>query len=231
MATLPNAAIKPITSKGLYDAAGAGAKTFEQWSASNPSGAMPTIAPAQVNDSVADKVNEIIATDSPIMTKARTDGLKMGNRRGLLNSSMTAGAVTDAVLTAALPIASQDASQDASRNAQARAFEYSMAGQDDAQAFSAGETAVDRAFQSSERKLDRGLQEKIASWNLSSADRNAAAQFLTNMEAMYQDSYGSIMANTALSADQRSAFLSSATYLRDRQLNLVEQLYDVDLTW
>lgn len=308
MALAPTA-IKPIKSKGLFDAVGAGGKSYKDWTkTAGANEAMPSIAPTQVDDSVVNKLNKITAQDSPIMQAARTEGLKVANRRGLLNSSMAAGATQASMLQAALPIAQQEASQDFGRNRDARAFEYGMASQDSAQGFQSGENALDRGlqdrmqgrdiasrekltlaqiassegmaaadraledlmqsralgaadrqqirdissreglaaaerylqkqmqdreirYQRTERNLDRSLQQKLASWNLASGDRNAAAQLLTNMESMYQTSFQSIMNNQALSAEQRTAQLTAAKALRDRQLNFVEQLYDVDLKW
>lgn len=89
----------------------------------------------------------------------------------------------------------------------------------------------DIAFKKSESALDRGLQEQIAKWNLSSNDRNAAAQMLTNMETMYQNSYSSIMANTNLDSATRTSYLTAAKNMRDTQINMVEQMYNVDLHW
>jgi hypothetical protein len=308
MALAPlSAATKPITSKGLFNAAKG--QTYEQWRASaGANDAMPSIAPGQVDDSVTNKVNTLTAQSSPLMQAAKTEGLKIANRRGLLNSSIAAGATQDAMLRHALPIASQEASQDHARNLQARDFEYGMASQGFAQDFQSGESALDRglqermqgrdiesrekltlaqiastegmaaaqralddrmqqrqldtadrqqirdiasreglaaaeralqeklqgreiAHQTAERKLDRQLQEKLASWNLSSTDRNAAAQFLSNMESLYAAQFDSIMANTALSDKQRSEQLQSAKALRDKQLNFVQQMYNVKLTW
>lgn len=268
-------ATKPITTKGLYDAAGTGT-SYEDWQkTAKPDSAMPSIAPSQVDDSVANKVTALTKQDSPLMQAAQTEGLKIANRRGLLNSSIAAGASTGAALDRALPIASQDASQDFQRNQGARAFEYGMASQDSAQASSEGIAkaqreleekmqgtalaaadkqqirdiasregiaAAERAlqtqmqqteinYQTGQRALDRNLQQTLASWNLRSSDRNAAAQMLTNMESMYQQSYQSIMANTALKSKDRSAQLNSAKNLRDRQLSLVEQMYAIDLSW
>lgn len=215
------AGFKPIRTKGLFDAAAyeaanPGAKDYAGGSYEHfktvgvPAGAkFPSIAPEQVNDSVADKVKSITEKDSPLMQMARTEGLQIANGRGLLNSSMAAGAAQDAMLRYATPIASQDASQDFQRNQNARAFEYSTVAQD--------------------REIE--LQEKLASWNLASSDRNAAAQFLTNMEQIYAAQHQSIMANPNLSAADRTAFLASAKALRDRQLDFVQQMYDVSLDW
>lgn len=308
--------------------------------------------PSQVNDSVADKVKALTSQDSPLMQQAKTQGLKVANRRGLLNSSMAAGATQEAMLDKALPIASQDASQAFQKNMQANDYQFRMEGQDDEQAFQGGENALDRGlqkeltlkqiasteglaaaqreletmmqdksiamadrqqlrdissregmaaaeralqdlmqrrdiasreglaaaerdlqlnmqgneiearswqtaaelnnravlsfaerenqqvmqqreidYQTSVRQLDRGLQEKLASWNLKSSDRNAAAQLLTNMSTLYNDRYASVMANQNLDAATRTAQLASAKALRDRELNFVEQLFVVDLNW
>lgn len=258
-------ALKPVKAPGLFDAAKAGGQSFEGWNAaSGADEAMPSIAPKQVNDSMADKVNDLVSTDSKLMQAAKTEGLKAANRRGLMNSSMAVSAAQDAVIKNALPIASQDAAQDFARNQDARQFEYGMAGQNDAQAFqrdqaaldrdlqvkiqansiSAAEeaqirdiasregiAAADRAFQEMQAGKDRQLQEQLASWNLASSDRNAAAQFITNTQSLYESQIRSIMANTALDATQRTQQLTSAKNLHDRQMSLVEQMYNVDLTW
>lgn len=61
-------------------------------------------------DTVEGRIESIINKDSPLMTQAATRGKQYANTRGLLNSSIAAGATQQAVLDAALPIASQDAS-------------------------------------------------------------------------------------------------------------------------
>jgi len=296
---------------------------------------------AQVDDSVATKVNDIASKDSALNQMARTEGLKAANRRGLLNSSMAIGESQDAVLKNALPIASQDAAQAFAKNQSAKAFEYGMTAQEGQQQFQSGERLGGEAFQTGERlgsevfqrgenveargwqtaeniaqrgfvgsqaDLDRDLQQtlqteqidatqqgqirqiasvegieaanralqsalqendinyrmreggldraaalqaqqndisfqtsqntatrdlqlKIANMNLGSTERAAASQFVTNMESMYQSSVQSIMANTALDAKTRTSLLTSSKNLRDTQLNLVEQMYNIDLKW
>lgn len=89
----------------------------------------------------------------------------------------------------------------------------------------------DIEFQTGEAGKQRELQRWLAEANLDSSDRNAASQFITNMETMYQTSYQSIMANTALSAAQRTEQLTAAARMRDQQLDFVRQMYDIPLTW
>ncbi len=170
--------------------------------------------------SVADRVTDLASKDSALNQMARTEAAKVMNRRGMLNSSMTAGAATDAVLKNVTPIASQDASQ---------AFQGSQA-QLNRELQDRSQTR-DIDFRTQQGALDRALQEKLESWQLKSSDRNAAGQLLTNMESMYASDYQSIMANTNLDATTRAQQLLAAKQKRDKQINFVEQMYNIDLKW
>ena len=57
----------------------------------------------------ATHLDSLLAKDSPLMQRARTEGMQFGNSRGLLNSTLTAGAAQGAMIDRALPIAQQDA--------------------------------------------------------------------------------------------------------------------------
>jgi hypothetical protein len=181
-----------------------------------PVPAQPAMKPTSVNDALG----EFTSRDSPLMQKAQTEGMKLANRRGLLNSSIAAGQATDAALNYAVPLAQQQAA--------IRSTE-SLAGQD--RALQERLQQKDINYQTSERALDRNLQQTLAQWNLDSSDRNAAAQFLYNMETLYNSTVNNIQANTNLSAKDRETQLTSAKNLRDRQLDFVQQMYDVALDW
>jgi hypothetical protein len=232
---------KPIESRGLFDSTAAG-QSYDAWKSGGGTTPFASLAPSQVNDSVYTKATAYSQKDSPLMKAAQTEGLKIANRRGLLNSSMAADASQDAVLRQVMPMASQDASQDFQRNQAARAFEYGMVGQDRDIEFRTDLFDKDADlrktlqsnelnFNSGQKALDRALQEKLAKWQLDSSDRNAAAQLLTNMEQLYSNQYASIFANTALDAATREQYMTSAKNLRDKQINFVEQLYGIDLVW
>ncbi len=68
------------------------------------------------NDSVATRAVGLMNKNSPLMQQARTSAKKYSNRRGLMNSSMAAGAGEQAALASVLPIASQEASQAHAKN-------------------------------------------------------------------------------------------------------------------
>jgi hypothetical protein len=74
-------------------------------------------------------------------------------------------------------------------------------------------------------------QERIAKMNLSATDRDSAARMVGNVENSYQTMYNTIMNNTKLSATQRTNQLTAARSLRDKDLGLVEQLFNVNLKW
>ena len=64
----------------------------------------------QDTDSVSGQLDRILGKDSPYLDRARAGATQYANSRGLINSSIAAGAGEAAAIDAALPIASQDAS-------------------------------------------------------------------------------------------------------------------------
>ncbi len=114
---------------------------------------------------VEDRLNNLTESGSRYMQQAEATGLRQAGRRGLLNSSIAAGAARGEAIRQGLPIASQDAaaveasraaSMDAenqglmqSRDIQNRALLQASGAQDAASAFAAGqrEAAADRAHQ------------------------------------------------------------------------------------
>lgn len=68
------------------------------------------------DDSVIPRLNGLLASDSTYMQTARAAGTRTASRRGLLNSSIAAGAAESAAIAAGAPLASQDAQQIAQKN-------------------------------------------------------------------------------------------------------------------
>jgi hypothetical protein len=76
--------------------------------------AVATYAPTtrqlnQQTDTVQGQVDSILSKDNPLMQRARTLATQQMAQRGLVNSSMAAGAGTAAMIDRATPIATQDA--------------------------------------------------------------------------------------------------------------------------
>lgn len=186
---------------------------------------------ARRDDSVVNALSRITSRDSPLMRQAETSGLQSANRRGLLNSTMAVKAASDAAYAAAVPIASQEGAQASSENLANLDAQTRIALQ--------GMTidAADRqqqneiGYQTSMKELDRSLQEKLAKWNLNSSQQATAAQSVLASQELYNNRINNIMANTNLSAEDRTAYLASAKNFFDIQMDLIQQMFDVSLNW
>lgn len=70
------------------------------------------------DDNVVTQTTGLMAGDSPLIKQARSQGEAAANRRGLLNSSIAAGASEGAAYAAAIPLASQQSAQLHAKNMQ-----------------------------------------------------------------------------------------------------------------
>lgn len=148
--------------------------------------------------SVSQRVQDIIGGGGGLMRQARTQGLQEANRRGLLNSSIAAGAAQEAVTRAAVPIASQESAEENQR------------------------------FLGSQGVAST---EKIAGMNIRASLQEKAGAAATALEGVYSQSFGSILDNPDLSKTAREQYLGHIGRIRDSSLNLVEQLYGIQLNW
>lgn len=147
--------------------------------------ALPTFKEAETvnvgsNSTVAGQLNGLIAQNSPYLQAARAGAAKQANSRGLINSSIAAGAGETAAIQAALPIAQQDAATNfnadqfnaTQRNSFAtdfNRFNQQAYLQDDQQGFASEQAGLDRTqqkdiltqqqdFQGTQAGLDRQQQ-------------------------------------------------------------------------
>lgn len=66
-------------------------------------------SPYTFDDSVENRLTGMLQSDSPLMKRAEQQGYQTANKRGLLNSSMAAGAAQGAMIDRATPIATAEA--------------------------------------------------------------------------------------------------------------------------
>ncbi len=95
------------------------------------------------------------------------------------------------------------------------------------------EARLDTQLESTERiaQQDQELRERIAGMNLSANERNAAATLIAGFEATYSQTIAGIYANTEIPAAERQRYLDHAAATRDSNLNLVEQMFGIELDW
>lgn len=161
------------------------------------------------DDSVSTRVTGLLKADSPYLKQARTDAAKTANRRGLLNSSIAAGAGTDAAIRSSLPIASQEAQQIADKNLSAQGFNQNTALQ----------------------AQDIASREKIATQNIASSEREKSISAIAALENSYTEAFRTIAQNPDLNSEARNQYLDHLGAQRDANFNLVEQVYGIDLEW
>jgi hypothetical protein len=145
------------------------------------------------DDSVATRLNALTTSNSPYITAARTSGMATANRRGLLNSSMAAGASEGAAIAAAAPIASQDAQQLSQKNLAYQQGGYDMDRQKIVTASADRSAALSAALTANGQYLDsfNGL---AANKDIPAATRDAYITHLQNTRStgldMIQQVYG-----------------------------------------
>lgn len=183
------------------------------------------------NDSVHGTVADVVRADGPLMDLARTSAYQAANSRGMLNSSMAQRAAQDAVLNVALPIGSQQAGQNFESNENFRNYRYSDSLQDQSIASAERRQQEDIRFQSAEASLDRVLQEQLATWNLNATEADNSARQVYYAQTAFETALANINANTQLSAEDRETQIGLARDRFDDAMQLVEQIYNIDLTW
>lgn len=112
------------------------------------------------------QLEQMLRTDSPLMDRARTEGLQQGASRGLLNSSMAVGAAQGAMIDRAQPFAINDAAT------YFNTAESNMRAQNQAELQNAQmstETNIFNVGQVNQRTRDQ------AGFDLQAASQNAAA--------------------------------------------------------
>jgi hypothetical protein len=206
------------------------------------------------DDSVSKQVTGLMSQDSALMRQARTAGTTSAARRGLLNSSIAAGAAENAALSYVTPIASQQSSQIATANNNAASIKAD-----------ADRTATTLASQEKLNSENITSQEKISAaglqsdWDrqqasiasqekISAADREAetakaqatlAAQERTAIMdaiAKAQDNYTTGITNTLqnekISATTRNSAQADIAAQYSKSISALQSLYpDVTLNW
>ena len=222
-------------------------------SATRPTAATPAGTFEPEDASVSTELNKVLATDSPLLTQARTRAAQVANRRGLLNSSLAVQAGEAAAFDVALPIASQQAGQLHQSNLQgtqiasteglaarelgsrASLLETELGSRETLtrEALRSQETTSAAEITSREAISEAGIaaQERIAASNVASFERDRATAALAQFDRNYAEAFQTIGTNENLPAETREAFLTHLAAVRDSNFNLVEQLYNIDLVW
>jgi len=132
-----------------------------------PAGPGPTLGTVNTEtDTVSGQLQNILSADNPYITRARASAASAANKRGLLNSSIAAGAGEGAAIDAALPIATADAgTYSAQRLAnQSASNVFGLSAQEGAQAqqLAAQKGEIDKQLEALKAAEARGLSAQEA---------------------------------------------------------------------
>mgnify|MGYP003636497965 CR=1 FL=1 len=183
------------------------------------------------DEAIAPRVAELTSQDSPLMRQARTSGMAMGNRRGLINSSMAVGAAEGAALGVATPIASQESQQKYGKNVQFmqnqqqdKTTSATLASEEKrtADSLAADRYRTDTSIASDERKTAASI---------AAQDRQTVAQQSGDLARTYTDGIGQTLVNDKIPATTRSAAQRDISGLYQASLQRLQTVYGVNLGW
>jgi hypothetical protein len=167
---------------------------------------------------VENRLEGILSKDSPLMQRAATQGMQYANSRGLLNSTMAAGAAQGAMIDRAFPIAQQDAAHFGDLNRMAYGHDLGLSNM---------AYGHDLGLASAEwtSKLDEGTRARLMDLEsqysrMLNFDQHAADAFKHAMGAI-----GLLNTNPDLSPEQQQAGTAQIIGMMQSQLGFLNSLY------
>lgn len=180
-------------------------------------------------ETVSGQLDALLAKDSSYVARARAGAAQTANSRGLLNSSMAAGAGEGAAIDAALPIANADAQtyQAASRDNQAAgntALQTNADAANKALLFNA-ESQNQFAMQGLRGEQSKELADIEASYKTLMQSNDSAGK-------LYQQTIDSIqrILTSDMSQEAKQSAVNSSTQLLKGGMNIIGKVANLDLT-
>lgn len=161
------------------------------------------------DDSVSKQVTGLMSQDSALMRQAKAAGTTTAARRGLLNSSIAAGASQNAALGYVTPIASQQAQQIATANNNAASIKA---------------TADNNA-------ASIASQEKISANTLAAQERATVADLLQKQSDTYTSGISNTLSNADIPSATRNAAQADMASMYAKSVAALQNLYGVTLNW
>lgn len=201
-----------MTGGNTYTTPAPAADTVSQFEAVNR-----TVDPA--TQTVAGQVDSILASDSPLMQRARTLATQQMAQRGLVNSSMAEGAGVAAMMDRALPMAQQDA------NTYNAVASDNMAARNQAGLFNSGAQnqfslqSGAQKFTASQADLDRAQQTALADKNIQAQQQLQLSQqgFQAGQASLDRTQQATLQsAQFNFTAAQSALDRAQQTYLQDK---------------
>ena len=202
---------------------------------------------------VEGRMEGLLSSSSPYIKRARTGAKQQAASRGLLNSSIAAGAGEAAAIDAALPIAQQDASaenQFGLADLQAGHTQDTLRTEAELKSGLMGEEAGYTSTLASEKAgyatdlatLQAGFEKDILQTNydfesqlkqmeFTSDEVKAIGSSVTLLGQTLSDKVAQIQTDTTLDTDAKTTIIEQLQDMYQSQLNSVAAIYGVPITW
>ena len=200
VATTPNAQASNATA----GTATAGTATASNANASTYNAQTQDVPTENLSSS---RLNAITSQDSPLMQRARQEGMLLAARRGLQNSSIAAGAAQGAVVDRATPLATQEADllqgqRLANQNASNTASQFNAGAQTDVSKFNAANTTdvskTNAGLATDTSKLNAQLGTDVSKLNAQNATETSRFNSETAAQKAQQDAQAENAMRTAV---------------------------------
>lgn len=212
--------------------------------------AMPEAQQSNVTEGMtsAGRLDQMLGSDSPLMKRARTQGQQEAAQRGLLNSSMAAGAAQGAMIDRAQPFAMQDSNtlvQNQQFNTEAQnqrgLLQSQMIGQDfqdrQQQGFQMDRDAALFDQQVELQARDYGLRSDILRQETDATMENlfgtsvanawgAMGTNITSSVAQALDAVNRIQLDPDISSSDKTRLINQITSMRDADIRFQQNLFD-----
>jgi hypothetical protein len=191
--------------------------------------------PTLEDASVEGRLTGLLGANSAYMQAARKGGIRTAARRGLLNSSIAAGAGEAAAIAAAAPIASQEASQIHARN-QTRLeghIQFGNATRLQAQQDSAAQArqAADIAAQLQRLNIQIVAEKDIAASSQANALTQTQINAHVNLIGNYMQAFGAMASNPEIPASTRNAYIAEMKAVISQGMGLSQALAGKAVQW
>lgn len=199
----------------------------------------PTFAPREVapGETVESRLTGLLSKDSPYISQARQGAAETAQGRGLLNTTIAAGAGEREAIRAALPIATADAAT-AARAAESAQQAEQLA---TTEGYRGEITSVAREQQAGlesglskqehQQRLD--LEAKAQELTGDRADQKTYVELASGIQQQYQSEYLKIQqtADTIMDAGAKLVAIEALNKSTLSQQNMLSAIYGVDATW
>ena len=226
-------------------------------------GMISTATPAPVNapreitsdQTVAGRLDTLLDKNSPYIQSARASGMDYAASRGMINSSMAAGASEKSAIDAAAPIAAQDAStfaasglsaQNANQQNTGMQYQSALKTIADAQALfnstslQEQQGQISSSLQAQKDAATAQLQTALKSMDINvdmakidSANRSSFVNAIGPVMQQYQSSFTNIQTqpDSVMSADAKATAIANLSAMYKPQIESLSNIYSYPLTW